>query len=236
MQLGPGCGRHERLHRRGLRLRRSLLQQGEPRGRRSGMHARRYPRRLLRLRRRRVHGRRSLLRNRRPRHQAMMPQRRHSAPLLVAAAFAAVAAFTLYRTEPASAVISGSPCPGNVCTGSIVIGGQAVTYAYTQHLSSNGQFRIRLNGGTYGTSSLVSFIVYDVPVFSSTGYLANPTNGAQAMTEVDVNPGNTAYERRDSDGCASCIYDHVMSLNYVGLAPGAYTFSFTVVQNGDSGG
>ncbi|HTM68435.1 MAG TPA: hypothetical protein VL426_03990 [Candidatus Binatia bacterium] len=166
----------------------------------------------------------------------MTPRRRQPALLALAAAFAAVAAFTLLGGKPASAVISGSPCAGNVCTGSIVVGGQTVQYAYTQHLSSNGQFRVRFNGGTYGTTSLVSFIIHDAPVFASTGYLANPTNGAQAMTEVDVNPGNTAYERRDSDGCASCIYDHVMSLNYSGLAAGTYAFSFTVVQNGDSGG
>lgn len=155
--------------------------------------------------------------------------------LIAVAAFSAVLTFA-WRGREARALISGTPCPGNVCVGSIVVGGQTVNYAYTQHLSSNGEFRIRLNGGAYNTAGLVSFIVHDVPAFSSTGYLANPTNGAQAMSEVDINPGSTAYERRDSDGCPSCIYDHVLSLQYSGLPAGAYTFSFTVIQNGDSGG
>ncbi len=162
-------------------------------------------------------------------------RRMNLALFAVTAAFAAVAAFTL-RGQPAQADMAPSPCPGNICTGTVVVGGQTVTYAYTQHLSSNGQFRIRLNGGVYSTTGMVSFIVHDMPAFASTGYLANPTNGAQAMTETDVNPGNTAYERRDSDGCPSCIYDQVMSVQYSGLAAGTYAFSFTVIQNGDSGG
>src|SRR5512142_945633 len=155
--------------------------------------------------------------------------------LAVAVAFAAVAAFTL-RGHVARADVAPSPCPGNVCTGSVVVGGQAVQYAYTQHLSPSGQFRIRLNGGVYNTAGMVSFIIHDMPAFASTGYLANPTNGAQAMTETDVNPAHTAYERRDSDGCTSCIYDHVMSVTYASLPAGTYSFSFTVIQNGDSGG
>ncbi|HTK04318.1 MAG TPA: hypothetical protein VL500_01945 [Candidatus Eisenbacteria bacterium] len=164
-----------------------------------------------------------------------MPPRRIAAAFAMVAVLGTAAAFAL-RGTPAQAVIAGSPCAGNVCTGTIVVGGQTVGYSYTQHLSSSGEFRIRLNGGVYNTAGLVSFIIHDVPAFSTTGYLANPTNGAQAMSEIDVNPGHTAYERKDSDGCPSCIYDHVMSLQYSGLPAGTYAFSFTVVQNGDSGG
>ena len=153
----------------------------------------------------------------------------------VAALFAAAWLFSA-KVPAADAVISGTPCPGNICTGSVVVGLQTVNYAYTQHLSPSGQLRIRFNGGTYNTAGLVSFIIHDAPAFDSTAYLANPTNGAQAMVEVDIDPGSTAYERRDSDGCPSCIYDHVMSLQYSGLAAGAYAFNFTVIQNGDAGG
>lgn len=164
----------------------------------------------------------------------MHADRTHRAILGLAAAVAAVLAFSWARPQ-AQAVIAPSPCPGNVCTGTATVGGQAVSYEYTQHLRPNGEFRIRFNGGTYNTSGLVSFIVHDMPAFASTGYLVNPVGG-QAMSEVDVNPGNTAYERRDSNGCTGCTYDHVMSVTYASLPAGTHSFSFTIVQNGDSGG
>ncbi len=149
---------------------------------------------------------------------------------------AAALALLTVSPQPTSAVVASSPCTGNICTGTVTVGSQAVQYAYTQHLSPSGQFRIRFNGGSYNTSQLVSFILSNMPAFVSTGYLANPTNGATAMTESNVNPGMTAYERLSSSGCLSCIYDHVMSVQYSGLAAGVYTFNFTILQNGSSGG
>lgn len=145
--------------------------------------------------------------------------------------FGILAVITMTR-----AAIAPSPCDGNVCTGSMVIGGQTVTYAYTHHLSQNGTFKIRLNGGTYTTGMMISFVVSDMPAFSSWDKYANPANGAVFLPEEQVNPGRTAYERRDSNGCASCIVDQVMSVTYTALAPGQYSFDLSVIQNGAAGG
>ncbi|MFC1703116.1 hypothetical protein ACFLZO_01480, partial [Patescibacteria group bacterium] len=141
-----------------------------------------------------------------------------------------------YQIGSIEAAIAPSPCPGNVCTGTLVVGGQAVNYAYTQHIRSDGTLKVRLNGGAYNTSQLVSFIIFDAPQFASWDKNANPTNGAVFLPQEDVNPGRTAYERRDSDGCTSCIIDQVMEVTYSGLSTGVHTFSLSVIQNGDSGG
>lgn len=144
--------------------------------------------------------------------------------------------FFFRDARSAKATVSSTPCPGNVCTGTVTVGGQPVAYSYNEHLSTNGQLRIRLNGGTYNTTAIVSHIIHDLPQFASTGYANNVARGALAMTESDVNPGRTAYERRDANGCVNCIYDQVLSLQYAGLPAGSYSFSFTVIQYGDVGG
>lgn len=162
--------------------------------------------------------------------------RRRIAVLLSTVAIAAVAWFGFRAATPASALISGTPCPGNVCTGSAVVGGQTVNYSYTQHLSPNGELKVRLNGGVYNTSGLVSFILFDLPAFSTWNKYANPTNGAVFLPLEDVNPGRTAYERKDNDGCTGCIVDQVMSVKFTGLAAGQYDFNLSIIQNGDTGG
>jgi hypothetical protein len=147
---------------------------------------------------------------------------------------AAVVAF--WRPWTAEAVVAGTPCAGNVCTGNVVVGGQTVSYSYTQHVGPNGQFRLRLNGGVYNTSQMVSYIVSGLPSFNSWDKAANPVGGAIYLPEEEVNPGHTAYERRASTGLTSQIVDQVMSVSYVSAVPGAYTFNLTVIQNGASGG
>jgi len=154
--------------------------------------------------------------------------------LLMAAGFGLT--LFLCRIPPGRALVAPSPCPGNVCVGNFVVGGQNVQYAYTQHIRPDGRLKIRLNGGVYNTSNLVSFILHDLPAFVSWDKYANPNNGAVYLPEEDISPGLTAYERRDVDGCASCIVDQVMMVDFSGLAEGAYSFSLTVIQNGDSGG
>lgn len=153
---------------------------------------------------------------------------------VLALLFAAAGFFS--TRAAADAAVSPAPCPGNVCTGTIVVGGQTVNYAFTEHVAPGGDLRIRLNGGVYTTTGLVSYIAYNLPSFSSWDKLANPTNGAVFLPIEDVNPGRTAYERRDNDGCAGCIVDQVMSVRYAALAPGAYDFDISVIQLGDTGG
>lgn len=155
-----------------------------------------------------------------------------------AAAALAVAWFAVEmpRAWVARAALSPSGCQGNVCTGSVTVGGQTVIYAFTEHVSANGELRIRLNGGTYSTDKLISTIVYDLPPFTAWNAIPNPLNGAVVLPAEDVNPARTGYERRDADGCAGCIVDQVLSLKFSGLAAGAYPFSLSVIQNGDTGG
>jgi hypothetical protein len=147
----------------------------------------------------------------------------------------AVAAL-LWHPWTASADLAPSPCPGNICTGTIIVGGQTVNYSYTEHVAPNGQFRLRLNGGVYNTAQLVSYIASGLPSFNSWNKLANPVGGAIYLPEEDINPGRTAYERRATAGLSGQIVDQVMSMTYVGAAPGTYTFNLTVIQNGQSGG
>lgn len=147
---------------------------------------------------------------------------------LIAAAYAVA-------VSSASAAVASPACAGNVCFGTMIVGGQAVQYAYTQHIDPNGEFRIRFNGGAYTTAQLISTIVFDLPQFSTHDKYANPTNGAVFLPEEDVNPGRTAYERSDANGCASCIVDQVLVMRYSGATPGAYEFGLTVIQRGSSG-
>ena len=154
---------------------------------------------------------------------------------LLCAAVVMAAGFA-YLHPDALAALSPSPCAGNVCTGTVVVGNQTVSYSYTEHLAPNGTLRIRLNGGVYNTASLISFIAFNLPSFSTWDKMANPNNGAVFLPLEDANPGRTAYERSDADGCVSCIVDQTMSVTYGSLAPGAYTFDLSIVQNGDTGG
>ncbi|MBI4457533.1 hypothetical protein HY633_01055 [Candidatus Uhrbacteria bacterium] len=152
-----------------------------------------------------------------------------SVPLVVALAA------LLFGAAPAEATISPSPCPGSVCTGSVTVGGQAVNYAYTQHVKGNGTLKVRLNGGTYNTGLLISYTIAGLPTFSGWSTYANPTNGAVVLPTEVVDPAHTAYERKDADGCASCIVDQVMTVTFSGLADGAYSFDVSIFQNGAGG-
>lgn len=148
--------------------------------------------------------------------------------------FAAVV-FMLFRPASVNAAISPSPCLGNVCTGSFVVGGQTINYAYTEHIRPDGTLKVRLNGGVYNEATLISHIIYGLPVFDSWNKYANPTNGAVFLPAEDINPAQTAYERLDADGCLGCIVDQVLTVTFSGLAEGAYTFDISIFQNGQGG-
>lgn len=138
-------------------------------------------------------------------------------------------------------------CEGNICTGSLVVGGQTMRYAYTQHLSPSGDFRIHLNGGQYSNNEQIAALVHGLPSFSTWDHWERPAAAGTtyyALPVEQVNPARTAYARSAPTGCAtagiakpSCIVDMVMSVSYAApLAEGEYPFTLTVVQNGDSGG
>jgi hypothetical protein len=151
----------------------------------------------------------------------------------LAAAAAAVGLFAfLAAAAPVRAAVAPSPCAGNICNGELTVGADKVKYSFTQHVNPSGKFKIRLNGGTYNTGSLISFIVFDLPPFASWDKYAGP--GATYLAGEDVNPGRTAYERRSPTGCTGCLVDQVMSVKYAGLAPGKYTFNLFILQNGGS--
>ncbi|MEY4723156.1 MAG: hypothetical protein RLZZ324_669 [Candidatus Parcubacteria bacterium] len=147
----------------------------------------------------------------------------------------ALAATALLGAQRAFAMIAPAPCAGNVCTDAVVVGGQTVNVSYTQHLAPGGTLKVRFNGGAYNTSGLISYIVFNLPAFSSWSKYPNPNNGAIVLPTEDVNPGRTAYERRSNPGYVG-IVDQVSSVTYAGLAPGAYAFDISIIQNGDTGG
>ncbi|MEA3249688.1 MAG: hypothetical protein U9Q03_05035 [Patescibacteria group bacterium] len=143
--------------------------------------------------------------------------------------------FLLFMPTDARATVSPTPCPGNVCVGSFVVGGQTINYAYTEHIRPNGTLKIRLNGGVYSEATLISHIIHSLPAFDSWDKYANPTNGAVFLPSEDINPAQTAYERLDADGCIGCIVDQVLTVTFSGLAEGAYNFDISVFQNGEGG-
>lgn len=150
----------------------------------------------------------------------------------------AVSAFFLVAGRPigADAAIAGAPCDHNVCSDTLVVGGQVVDYFYTEHLSPSGEFRIRFRSGPYDTDQFISYMISGFPNFSSWDVLPNTALGAVALPLEDVNPGRTAYERMDNDGCIGCVVDQVMSVRFSGLSPGQYTFDLVVVQYGEQAG
>lgn len=139
-----------------------------------------------------------------------------------------------FDRKSAVAVIApvGLRCTGNVCTGSAVVGSQNVDYSFTQHISPNGQFRLRLNGGAYTTTQLIEMTLGNMPPFTTVGAFANPGNGAVTLPTSVVNLSRTTYQRYDGDGCTGCIVDQVMTMQYAGLAAGTYSFNLLIVQNG----
>ncbi|MFA6603424.1 MAG: hypothetical protein WCT10_01125 [Patescibacteria group bacterium] len=163
---------------------------------------------------------------------------------VLTAALVLAAAFVSSRfVAPTLAGVEGvehDHCAGNVCEGTLSVGGRQISYAYTQHVNPNGELRIRLDGGVYDTDQLISFILFDLPPFASWGKFSNPdvklSPAAVFLPEEDVNPGRNAYERRDSDGCSGCRVDQVMSVRFSGAAVGKKTFNLFVLQNGASGG
>lgn len=138
----------------------------------------------------------------------------------------------------ASAALAPTICPHNLCTETFTIGGQDLTYEYTQHLAPGGQLRVRFDGGTYVTGDLISYILFGLPQFDAWSVLADTANGAAALPSEDVNPSRTAFERSDTNGCiGGCTVDMVMAVDFpVSVGDGAYTFSLNVIQNGDSAG
>ncbi len=157
--------------------------------------------------------------------------------LLLASAGFCFALVFVFAWVPVSikAAVSPAPCDGNICTGEIIVGGQTVQYAYTEHVRPDGTFKIRLNGGVYNTGTLISHMIHNLPAFDSVDKYANPANGAVVLPLEDINPTQTAYERYDSDGCAGCIVDQVLTVTYAALATGSYTFDLAVFHNGASG-
>ncbi len=138
---------------------------------------------------------------------------------------------------PGEALVSGSPCDGNVCTDQMVVGGQTVDISWTQHIRPDGTLKVRLNGGVYNEATLISHIVYGLPPFAGWDKYANPSGAPLPvfLPDEDINPAQTAYERRDTDGCIGCVVDQVMTVTFSGLADGAYTFDISIFQNGEGG-
>ncbi|MBN1585061.1 hypothetical protein JW899_01705 [Candidatus Uhrbacteria bacterium] len=154
------------------------------------------------------------------------------------ASFATLLLASVTFSVPSSrAIVAPLTCDGNVCSGSLTVGGQPIRYEYTQHVNPDGKFRIRFDGGSYGpTTEMLSFILFDVPPFVSASAYANPNGTHFLPPESDITSGRNGYERRSSAGCpGGCDVDFAMSVDYAGLSEGAYDFSLYVFQLGASG-
>ncbi len=140
---------------------------------------------------------------------------------------------TGYGFRPAQAVLDPS-CTGNVCTGSILVGGQSISYSWTQnHGNADSSLKVRFWSGPYSANpNPVRFkITVDRPFTSNTS-LKNPNPSASLPSEQAVNVGKTVVERSSSSSAAGARFDFVQELRYAAPNPGVISVTLEFAQYG----
>jgi len=148
----------------------------------------------------------------------------------------AVAAGLFWREFlPAQAVIDSS-CPGNVCTGTISVGGQDVEYSWTQnHDENDASLKVRFKSGPYVSSANpVRFKITVDKAFSSNATLKNPSPTISLPLDQTVNIAKTIVERSSISSSAGETYDFVQDLRYVSPAAGPISVTLEFAQYGDA--
>ncbi len=154
---------------------------------------------------------------------------------LIIAAFVSAAGLFWRDFAPAGAVLDTS-CPGNVCTGTIEVGGQDVAYAWTQnHDASDASFKVRFTSGPYAASAQpVRFKITVGTAFSSNASLKNPSPATSLPSEQTVNMAKTIVERSSASVANGVTYDFVQDLRFVSVGEGVVSVTLEFAQYGDA--
>jgi len=150
----------------------------------------------------------------------------------IAALFVAFA-FLGVDILPALAVIDTS-CAGNVCSGSVTVGGQLVNYSWTQnHDNVDASLKVRFRSGPYATSvNPVRFRINVNKAFSSSASLKNPSPLASIPPDQTINGAKTQIERSVTSSATGTTYDFVQDLRYLSPTPGTIAVTLTFIQYG----
>lgn len=127
-------------------------------------------------------------------------------------------------------------CAGNVCTGTVTLGGQDVSYAWTQnHAASGASFKVKFRSGPYAADAdPVRFRVLVGQPFSSNASLKDPSPLASLPPAQDVNVAKTIVERSAPSAVAGTTYDFVQDLRYGTLTPGTLAVTLEFSQYGET--
>ncbi len=127
-------------------------------------------------------------------------------------------------------------CAGNVCSGSILVGGQLVSYSWTQnHGSAGTSLKIRFSSGPYAaTADPVRFKITVDRAFTSNTTLKNPSPTVSLPSDQSVNVGKTIIERSAASSAAGARYDFVQELRYAAPLSGAMSVTLEFAQYGEA--
>ncbi len=137
------------------------------------------------------------------------------------------------RPDPAFALIN-TACPGNICTGTVAVGGQAVQYFWTENQNAaDASLKIRFKSGPYATSANpVRFIVTVSQAFASNASLKNPSPLFSLPPNQIVNGTRTIIERSVTSSASGTSYDFVQDLRYGPISPGTLAVTLEIDQYG----
>ncbi len=142
--------------------------------------------------------------------------------VLIAAALIAAASAWRVFWPPAAEALTGSSCPGNICNGTVKVGGQDVGYSWTENQGAAGaSLKFRFRSGPYVASAdPVRFIVTVSAPFTSNSSLKNPSPSTALPPNQVVNGPRTIVERSSASVSAGTSYDFVQELQYGSASPG----------------
>lgn len=139
--------------------------------------------------------------------------------------------------------VSGNPCPGNICNGSVNLDGRTIKYWYTEHVNPAGEFKIRFQAppseGGAVRFSVGSFSVrpggeiIDPPTTEASKiakyFLANPDprSEAVALDTVGISSGRVIAAESTFE---STPIDFVIKTDLPGAEPGAYELSVSFIE------
>ena len=148
----------------------------------------------------------------------------------------AVAAGLFWREFlPALAVIDPS-CAGNVCAGTVTVGGQDIGYSWTQnHDENDASLKVRFTSGPYAADTdPVRFKITVDKAFSANASLKNPSPVASLPPDQTVNIAKTIVERASTSSAAGVTYDFTQDLRYVSPSAGTISLTLEFAQYGAS--
>lgn len=127
---------------------------------------------------------------------------------------------------PSAAVAQTSTlCPGNVCSATVTVGGQVVTYSWTENQNvTDASLKFRFQSGPYAANANpVKFIVNVLTAgqsFASYASLKNPGTAYALPANQVVNGAKTIIERSDASSAAGTRYDFVQDLRFGSVPAG----------------